>query len=135
MSDGDGYQKTSNHCSTQKSQYFGPLVISYTIGLAMANIAAYVTNMGQPALLYLVPCCLGTMSFLGWKRNEFHELWNTPKIILSCDRLLSDGSDDNGDVNHGGDLALEEEGSHVSAIDQDDQSLHEDGGVPLLRIT
>ena len=43
--------------------YFLPLVISYAIGLAMANTAVYVMQMGQPALLYLVPCCFGTISF------------------------------------------------------------------------
>jgi Signal peptide peptidase. len=45
-------------------------------------------NMGQPALLYLVPSCLGTMSFLGWRRGELNELWNTPKVLASCDEIL-----------------------------------------------
>ena len=43
--------------------YFLPLLIAYAIGLAMANTAVYVMQMGQPALLYLVPCCFGTISF------------------------------------------------------------------------
>ena len=48
--------------------YFGPLVIGYAIGLIAAYIAVYGMNQGQPALLYLVPSCLGTMLFLAWKR-------------------------------------------------------------------
>merc|ERR550539_1984638 len=68
--------------------YFVPSVIAYGIGLAMANVAVYVMRMGQPALLYLVPCCLGTIVYLGWKRGELSDLWNTPKVLASCDRIL-----------------------------------------------
>lgn len=68
--------------------YFIPTVIAYAIGLGMANIAVYVMRMGQPALLYLVPCCLGTIVYLGWRRNELADLWNTPKVLASCDRML-----------------------------------------------
>jgi len=68
--------------------YFIPAVIAYSIGLAMANIAVHVMQMGQPALLYLVPCCLGIIVYLGWKRNELSELWNTPKVLTSCDKIL-----------------------------------------------
>jgi len=68
--------------------YFVPSVIGYAIGLAMANVAVYVMRMGQPALLYLVPCCLGVIVFLGWKRGELSDLWNTPKVLLSCDQIL-----------------------------------------------
>ena len=37
-------------------------VIGYAVGLMMANVAVYVMAMGQPALLYLVPCTLGVLS-------------------------------------------------------------------------
>ena len=72
----------------KRNGYFVPSVIAYAIGLAMANIAVYVMRMGQPALLYLVPCCLGIIVFLGWKRGELSELWNTPKVLTSCDEML-----------------------------------------------
>lgn len=75
-------------CSRQTKDYFPPLIVAYAVGLAMANVAVYVMNMGQPALLYLVPSCLGTMSFLGWRRGELNELWNTPKVLASCDEIL-----------------------------------------------
>lgn len=65
--------------------YFVPLCISYTIGLFMANAAVYITEMGQPALLYLVPCTLGTMTYKGWKRNELKSLWDGPKILKQAD--------------------------------------------------
>jgi signal peptide peptidase-like protein 2B len=37
------------------SYYFAPMVVAYAVGLLMANVAVHVMNMGQPALLYLVP--------------------------------------------------------------------------------
>jgi hypothetical protein len=61
--------------------YFGPLMISYGIGLFVAYVAVWTTNKPQPALLYLVPACLGTILFLGWRRRELSELWSGPKIM------------------------------------------------------
>lgn len=71
--------------------YFVPLVVSYTIGLIMANLAVYLMEMGQPALLYLVPCTLGTMAYKGWKRNELMSLWNGPKILKQADYVCHGG--------------------------------------------
>jgi len=68
--------------------YFFPLVIAYGIGLSMANAAVYLMNMGQPALLYLVPCCLGTMAYMGYQRNELQMLWDGPKTIRAADNLV-----------------------------------------------
>ena len=65
--------------------YFVPLVIAYTIGLLMANSAVYVFEMGQPALLYLVPCTLGTIAYKGSKRNELKLLWDGPKVLKQAD--------------------------------------------------
>mmetsp|Transcript_17687 Transcript_17687/g.20372 ORF Transcript_17687/g.20372 Transcript_17687/m.20372 type:complete len:727 (+) Transcript_17687:82-2262(+) len=74
-------------CCSHNS-YFRPMIVAYAIGLLMANAAVYLMNMGQPALLYLVPMCVGTMSFLGWRRNELSMLWEGPKIIRTADALL-----------------------------------------------
>jgi signal peptide peptidase-like 2B len=100
----DGSGVVNQTCSTKSKGYFPYLVIAYAIGLAMANIAVYAMNMGQPALLYLVPCCLGTMIYLAKKRGE--DLWNTPKVITACDEILygiedTDGNnqDENDDRN------------------------------------
>jgi len=68
--------------------YFGPVMVAYAIGLAMANIAVYVMEMGQPALLYLVPCCLGTMVYMGKKAGELTDLWDGPRAIRFCETLL-----------------------------------------------
>jgi signal peptide peptidase-like protein 2B len=68
--------------------YFGPLVIAYAIGLFMANAAVYLMEMGQPALLYLVPSCLGTMSYIGWRQGELKDLWDGPRAIKAADAIL-----------------------------------------------
>lgn len=117
-------QFQGQNCTGQKKGYFPPLVVAYAIGLAMANIAVYAMQMGQPALLYLVPCCLGTMIFLGWKRGELNELWNTPKILASCDEILYGplAPVDNGNDSHG-------------AMDTEDRSGVEVGSSSLRPIT
>merc|ERR1712127_697716 len=83
-----GDRAPDENCTNQKSTYFLPLVVAYAIGLAMANAAVFMMNMGQPALLYLVPCCLGTFIFLGWKRGELNELWKSPKVLSSTDEFI-----------------------------------------------
>lgn len=69
--------------------YFGPLMIAYGVGLMVAYIAVWTMNRAQPALLYLVPACLGTMFFLGWKRRELSELWSGPKVMKKANRMVS----------------------------------------------
>jgi hypothetical protein len=75
-------------CSQSGGYYFIPLVVAYAVGLFMANAAVYVMNMGQPALLYLVPCTLGTMSFLGWRRQELRQLWEGPRVLKTADQIV-----------------------------------------------
>jgi hypothetical protein len=71
-----------------KRGYYFPLVIAYAIGLFMADVAVYVMDMGQPALFYLVPCTLGTIWYLGRKKNELHALWNGPKVLEMADAIV-----------------------------------------------
>jgi hypothetical protein len=66
--------------------YLCPLVSAYAFGLLMANVAVVLMERGQPALLYLVPACLGTMFFIGW--NELGELWRGPEVIRMADRIV-----------------------------------------------
>jgi len=82
------------------SGYFGPIVVAYAIGLLMANAAVYIMQMGQPALLYLVPLCLGALFFVGWKKGEITELWNGPKILKTAEEIVRDSNRvDNGNRN------------------------------------
>ena len=84
------------NCSMCSGGYFVPLVIAYAVGLSMANAAVYLMQMGQPALLYLVPCTLGTLSFMGWRRQELQDLWDGPRAIRAADNIVY------GEETHGG---------------------------------
>jgi signal peptide peptidase-like protein 2B len=117
--------------------YFVPLVVAYACGLLMANIAVYVMAMGQPALLYLVPCTLGTMTYLGWKRQELRALWEGPKVITTADEILfgrraRNTSEVASSANENGDNGTE------NVLDNDIQNMEdqfvddETGDVPLL---
>ena len=78
-------------CCCCGNGYFGPVMVAYAIGLFMANAAVYLMQMGQPALLYLVPCCLGTMVYIGHRAGELKDLWDGPRVIRSVDRLMYHG--------------------------------------------
>lgn len=50
-------------------------ILGYFFGLAFANIAVVTMEMGQPALLYLVPCTLLPVLALAYSRGELESLW------------------------------------------------------------
>jgi signal peptide peptidase-like protein 2B len=59
--------------------YFAPAVCAYAGGLVLTYVALYNSwfgDQGQPALLYLVPCTLGTVLVLGSVRGELRMLWD-----------------------------------------------------------
>ncbi|XP_019232716.1 PREDICTED: signal peptide peptidase-like 5 [Nicotiana attenuata] len=57
--------------------YFLWLMIGYGTGLCFTYLGLYLMKgHGQPALLYLVPCTLGTCVVLGLVRRELKDLWN-----------------------------------------------------------
>eukprot|EP00580_Thalassiosira_gravida_P016290 CAMPEP_0201665430 /NCGR_PEP_ID=MMETSP0494-20130426/6577_1 /ASSEMBLY_ACC=CAM_ASM_000839 /TAXON_ID=420259 /ORGANISM="Thalassiosira gravida, Strain GMp14c1" /LENGTH=569 /DNA_ID=CAMNT_0048144383 /DNA_START=19 /DNA_END=1728 /DNA_ORIENTATION=- len=85
---GSGKAASCFLCCCCRNGYFGPVVVAYAIGLFMANAAVYIMEMGQPALLYLVPCCLGTMVYMGYKAGELKDLWEGPRVIRAADRLM-----------------------------------------------
>lgn len=53
-------------------------VLAYVVGLALTDLAlatSFGGSKGQPALLYLVPCTLGTAWVLAWLRGDSRVLW------------------------------------------------------------
>uniref|UniRef100_A0A1D1YIS0 Signal peptide peptidase-like 2B n=1 Tax=Anthurium amnicola TaxID=1678845 RepID=A0A1D1YIS0_9ARAE len=50
-------------------------LIGYFIGLEMTFVAMIITQMGQPALLYLVPSILLPVLLLSIRRKEFYLIW------------------------------------------------------------
>lgn len=66
--------------------FFFPMVIAYSIGLLIAFLAVLGMEQGQPALLYIVPTCLGTMFFIG--RKDLNNLWSGAKAITVAERFI-----------------------------------------------
>jgi len=64
------------HYKKWNTGYFWPAMVGYGVGLCSALVGLYLMQMGQPALLYLVPGTLGTTLVLACKRGEMKALWN-----------------------------------------------------------
>ncbi|GAB9474379.1 Signal peptide peptidase-like, aspartyl protease family a22b [Globisporangium polare] len=73
--------------------YYRAMCIGYAVGLGMANIAVTLMQMGQPALMYLVPTTLGTLLVLSWKNGDLKAMWTG--IGLQDSDKSSDGEADN----------------------------------------
>lgn len=50
-------------------------MISYIIALILCLFCLIVYNLAQPALLYISPCLLISVAYIGWRRGELKELW------------------------------------------------------------
>ncbi|KAI9544449.1 Signal peptide peptidase-like 2B [Dissostichus eleginoides] len=73
---------------TQSSRiYFVACTIAYGVGLLITFVALAVMQMGQPALLYLVPCTLLTSLSVALWRKELPQFWTgsgfVPAIALA----------------------------------------------------
>ncbi|OCT86912.1 signal peptide peptidase-like 2A [Xenopus laevis] len=62
--------------STSSMVYYICCTIAYAVGMVVTFIVLTLMRMGQPALLYLVPCTLLTSSVIAWRRKEMKKFWN-----------------------------------------------------------
>ena len=62
-------------------KYFVLMTAGYALGLAMANTAVAVFQLGQPALLYLVPCTLGLFAAAAKHEGTFSVFWRGPPCL------------------------------------------------------
>ncbi|KAL0654722.1 hypothetical protein Bca4012_097413 [Brassica carinata] len=68
-----------------KSGYFLWTMSAYGLGLLITYIALNLMDgHGQPALLYIVPFILGTLTVLGHKRGDLKTLWTTGEPERPC---------------------------------------------------
>lgn len=63
--------------------YFVPSLIAYVAGLGLTYAANTYMGLAQPALLYLVPSMLGTLTLIAWSRGEVGKLWRYTDINRS----------------------------------------------------
>ncbi|GLE01957.1 hypothetical protein PINS_up010795 [Pythium insidiosum] len=71
--------------------YFRTVAIGYAVGLGLANVAVSVTQVGQPALMYLVPTCLGSLLLRSRSNGDFRAMWRG--VGLQDDGALDKRSD------------------------------------------
>lgn len=55
--------------------YFRTNLVAYTLGLIATVAVMHIFEAAQPALLYLVPACLGAAFLTGARRGELGTLW------------------------------------------------------------
>lgn len=70
--------------------YFNSAIIAYVSGLVATYTALTVFEAAQPALLYLVPACLGFTLVLSVVKGELGELWSYTEIDEEADKLKAD---------------------------------------------
>ncbi|KAL1007573.1 hypothetical protein UPYG_G00088550 [Umbra pygmaea] len=76
-----------------KNIYFFVCCIAYLCGMAVTFTVMLVTEMGQPALLYLVPFTLLASALLAWWRGEMRQFWEgtTYEVLDSTKEPLISG--------------------------------------------
>lgn len=62
---------------------FVSLPSAYGIGLLITFVALAVMQMGQPALLYLVPCTLLTSLSIALWRRELPQFWTGSGFVVN----------------------------------------------------
>jgi len=96
-------------------------------------------HMGQPALLYLVPCCLGTMAYMGWRRKELQQLWDGPRVLRAADDVVFGQQQQQQQPQQHAPLPSEEDPNTVDALAMPDSAVddveEEEGEGELTRIT
>ncbi|XP_066184486.1 signal peptide peptidase-like 2A isoform X3 [Sylvia atricapilla] len=65
------------------SVYYISCTIAYAVGMVLTFIVLALMKMGQPALLYLVPCTLITSSLIAWRRKEMKKFWKGSSYQVS----------------------------------------------------
>jgi signal peptide peptidase-like protein 2B len=69
------------------------LLWGYAIGLFLANLVVSLTGDGQPALMYLVPCTLGLLAIIAWRRGIWSKLWSGPPELKSTSSASTNDGD------------------------------------------
>jgi hypothetical protein len=69
------YCHVEKHGATLSSLYFSSNLVAYFAGLLVTLVVMYGFKAAQPALLYLVPACLGTSLVLSSVKGDFKTLW------------------------------------------------------------
>ena len=81
----------------EKMGFFSVGVVGYLFGLLLCDLALVVMRMGQPALLYIVPCVLVPVWAAARSRGKLKSLWNNDTRTASGAEPLDDNT---GEASH-----------------------------------
>lgn len=90
-------RKSFHHLQSYPKPYFVVSIISYFIGLLLTVSVLYVYQVGQPALLYIVPCLILGVSLLSLIRGEFGQILNYSEDIEEPTKEESEDQDSDQD--------------------------------------
>lgn len=96
------------------------LVAAYALGLALANAAVAASGVGQPALLYLVPCTLGALSAKAKLDGSLAALWRGPAGLADDGPPAGNGDGGPGGDGRGGVRGAEARGSYGAVAREDE---------------
>ncbi|KAK6456330.1 signal peptide peptidase-domain-containing protein [Scheffersomyces xylosifermentans] len=117
-----------HHLTPISKPYFITALVSYIAGLTITIIVLNIFRVGQPALLYIVPCVLGGISSLSLVRGEFEALWKfTDEIKLYNEKDYDESYLEEDDD----DYEVDEEDEDEKAFDDwvDEVELERSGGI------
>jgi minor histocompatibility antigen H13 len=82
-----------SYMMSPKSYYLGT-VIGYLLAIITTVVIMILFDHGQPALLYLVPACLGSTTLIALCNGEWKKLWEYSEEILVDDPEEEEAEDD-----------------------------------------
>jgi len=83
-----------------KIGYFPIFLLGYTVGMCTCFVVLFVFKAAQPALLYLVPCTLGSVMLIGLQRGDVKALWDGLQRPASLDQQDESSERDGESINH-----------------------------------
>ena len=80
--------------ATAPRPYFNGCVFGYIVAIIITVVIMIVFEHGQPALLYLVPACLGTVTINALRLGEFKSIWDfTEENFVNDDTVTTEKKD------------------------------------------
>ena len=71
--------------------YFLSVIVGYLIAIITTIVIMFVFNHGQPALLYLVPGCIGAVGLTAVVKGEFNTVYEfSEDIFLGKEEIKKD---------------------------------------------
>ncbi|CCK70519.1 aspartic endopeptidase KNAG_0E02600 [Huiozyma naganishii CBS 8797] len=98
-------------------RYSTVALVSYIVALCGCLVAADVWDVAQPAMLYVVPCLVGSVSLVAYASGDFREFWN-----FSYDTVIVDttpGSDSCEPASSDLDILLDDGSAEGMRYDED----------------